>query len=149
MGCCFCRPLTAVREDPDVIVWAFVGATAEMYGPGDSELISACRGLLYVKGRQLHYKSRSCLGRSKQKSWSLSDVKEVAAVRDFNIHKSVDMDPGLQIIFKDTTGGTSTLVSSMPQAVEFSKKLKEHIRGSLMEPKKEHPPKKPRPRVLA
>lgn len=115
-----------------------------MYGSGDSELISRCRGLLYVKGGHLHYKSWSCWEHSKQRSWSLSDVKEVAAIRDFNIHKSVDMDPGLQIIFDYATGGTSTLVSSMPHAVEFSKKLKEHIQGSLKDK-----PKNKRPRVLA
>lgn len=144
MGCCFFQPQTAVIEDPDVIVWAFVSATA-VISPRDTQLISG-RGLLHVKGGYLYYKSLagSCLGFGTQRSWPLSDVREVTAVTDGEkIHKSVDMDPGLKIIFHDFKG-TSTLVCSMPYAVKFSKKLNKHIQGPK-KPKK----KKQKVRVVA
>lgn len=134
-------------EDPDVIVWAYVGATAVIY-PQVTQQISG-RGLLHVKGGYLYYQlqTRSCLGSGSQRSWPLSDVREVTAVTDGKkIHKSVDMDPGLKIIFHDSKG-TSTLVCSMPYAEKFSKKLNKHIQGPKKPKKKKK--KKEKVRVVA
>jgi hypothetical protein len=133
-------------EDPDVIVWAFVGETAVVY-PQSSQLMSG-RGLLHVKGGFLYYQSqsRSCLAGGTKHSWPLSDVKDVSAVTDGRkIHKSVDMDPGIKIVFQGSLG-TSTLVSSMPYAEKFSKKLNRHIHGPKKSKKKKQ---KEKVRVVA
>jgi hypothetical protein len=127
--------LAPIMEDPDVIVWAFVGETAVMHVcPQSSQLISG-KGLLYVKNEFLYYQSRQARGGTKR-SWPLSDVKYASAVTDGRkIHKSVDMDPGIKTVFQGSQG-SSTLVSSMPYAEKFSKKLNRHIHGPNKSKKK-------------
>ena len=133
MGCCFCQPQNVVIEDPEVIVWAFVGATAVIH-PRESQLINGA-GLLHVKDGFLYYQTRvgTCLGCGTKRSWPLSDVRAASAITDGEtIHKSVEMDPGLKIIFQDG----STLVCSMPYAEKFAKKLNRHIQGTKKSKKK-------------
>jgi hypothetical protein len=145
MGCCCCcclslPSISRLMKDPEVVTVSAVGATAIVCG--SQELTNTCvrGGRLYVRGGHLYYHSRSCLGRITRESWPLSDIKEAAAVRDENIHPSVNMDPGLQVIFKDA----SILVCSTPQyALEFSRNLNKRIRAHRPpEPEQTLPPKR-------
>ena len=142
MGCCCLHlpPTARLVKDPDVIAATSIGAAAVVRGP--QELANTCvrGGRLYVKDGHLYYNSQSCWGHVTRRSWPLSAVKEAAAVRDENVHPSVSMDPGVQIVFKDS----SILVCSTPTyALEFSRNLNKRIRAHQLPEPEEKPPKIP------
>lgn len=136
MGCCYCRPTTAVTLDPDVAMYAQVGTCVLIHPEGDYTMLSGLfDGLVHVRGSSLRYATTvgsifwcECVGYN----WGVSDIKQVESVngnvtiRTGRGHRHLSMNPGLKIRFRDH----DTLVMATPDAVSFCSRLREHIAGT-------------------
>jgi len=137
MGCCVCRPKEEVTEDPDVIMYTKVKGTALFHSWGSIMLSGACNGLIYVKDGKLCYEatmgSRMCC-KCLKRSWDLSLVKQITVVHNETVMVPgrrmvhfISLNPGLKISIQYGGGAVHTLVTSMPDAVNFSAQLGQHI----------------------
>jgi hypothetical protein len=124
-----------MTEDPDVAMYTKVSSCVLLPSTGGFAMYSgAFSGFFYVRGSRLYYDTKvgsrfwcSCVGLD----WDLADIGRVEAVTGsvkvisrHGIPRTLTMNPGLKITFK--TNG-STMVTAMPDAVNFCAKLKQYM----------------------
>lgn len=133
MGCCLCRPITEVTEDPEVLLHTEVGAVAIIDNHGIDLISSATQGLLYLRGNRLCYestiRSKLCC-RHNQICWYLSQLREVRAVYGETVlvpMEKVVLNPGLRVTFEKADGSIGALAMAMPAAENFSSALLHHM----------------------
>lgn len=98
-------------------------------------------GILYVKDGRLYYESG--LGpllccRCFRRCWYLANIKEIKVVYKETVTQVtrrghyfvISMDPGLKITVSDSYGNLYTLMFGVPDAENFSVKLREYIDSS-------------------
>lgn len=135
MGCGYCRPTTAVTEDPNSSIYASMGTCVMIHPEGDYTMLSGFfDGLLYVRDGTLYYATVAgkifwceCVG----SDWEVSDIKRVEVVTgNVTIRggprshpRHLTMNPGLKIRFRDH----NTLMMAMPDAVSFCAQLREYM----------------------
>lgn len=132
MGCVSSREL---QEDPNVVLYAEVGATAitGFFGIGYRVLTNSCYGgHLYVKDGML------CLGGNLfGNTWSLADIKQICVVGKetvwvFSRNQAViNLSPGIKITLQTSLGGQDTLIAEMPDAMNFGMKLRDYLQGNV------------------
>ena len=145
MGCCLCRPITEVTEDPEVTLHTEVGAVAIIDNLGTDLISSASQGLLYVRGNRLCYEStvgsKLCC-RHNQTSWYLSQLRDVRVVHGETVlvpMAKVALNPGLRVTFEKSNGSIGTLAMAMPAAVTFRSALLHHVGQNVAKTQKTNP----------
>ncbi len=134
MGSCFCFPVSSVTENPCVAMYTEVGRAIIM-SPLSSIIMekSIFDGIVYVIRDNIYYNSQyrgmfwcSCTSGSE---WFVSDIRNIQVInKDLTLYNSrgpnwsFPMCPGLTISFRDNTA----LVVAMPDAVNFSRKLRHY-----------------------
>lgn len=144
MGCCLCRPMTSVTHDPTVTIRATVGDVFFDYGVYQSYSVGGCNsGLMYVKEDRLVYDC-TCCGRlcclccrccaCCGESFDLDSVTSVEvmenqsfSIRDRQAVLWINLNPGLRMIVKRSSGYEVTVLVQMQDAHEFAAQLSSRL----------------------
>lgn len=143
MGDCLCRPRREVTENPSVLFYTEVKETFLLW-PYNHELANSSifnGGLMYVEaGNRLCFESTwcGCIGcECVKRSWDFTHIRNVSVILDerFIFHAgkadyNIRMNPGLKIELVNSTGVFITMLSNMPDAINFSNKLRQCLYGS-------------------
>ena len=123
-----------MTEDPDVAMYTKVSSCVLLPSTGGFTMYSgAFGGFFYVRGSRLYYDTKvgshfwcSCVGLD----WDLADIGDVKPVTGnvrvtsrHGIPRTLSMNPGLKITFRNN----NTMVTAMPDAVNFCAKLKQYM----------------------
>ena len=134
MGCCMCRLLEEVEQDPSVSFYTTVGDVG-LFRSAESSLIPAQRlgrhdGIMYVKDDTLFYESKLCgrlCWKCARQSFKLSMINSVkyreedkvsAYGRGYRVETV--LSPGLRIATNDVL-----IAVAAPDAAVFSEQLKQ------------------------
>ena len=126
MGCCCCRPLAEVEQDPSVSFHTDVGNIAIVHGIVSKSIQGCCNGVMYVKDGVLYYEtkygsSRLCC-KCARDNFPLSEIQTVELVQNqavrYQSTKYILLSPGLKITL---SGGV--VLAAIPDAAVFSQQL--------------------------
>ena len=89
MGCCLCRPLAEVQEDPDILFHNRVGDIAVFKHDFNTyKVLGGYNGIMYVKDGYLYYEARCgrriCCACCKQR-FSLAEIRSINVLHNQSI----------------------------------------------------------------
>lgn len=141
MGCCACRPLDLVEQDPSVSFYTNVGDIVFIRPLLTSRIVGCCDGIMYVKDGTLYYETK-CSGRlcclCARQGVKLADIRSVVLVKNDTFryqgpmrlrpypHRTthqIRLSPGLRI----TTSNNTMIAVATPDAAVFSQQLHEVV----------------------